>query len=65
VTNGIQSLVSAGVARLLSAQLFRPLTEAALTSAHQQLVNGQPVRFTLGQTKDLVPCQATFALMAA
>src|SRR3954468_1404746 len=58
VTNGVQSLVSAGVARLLSAQPFRSLTEAALTSAHQQLVNGQPVRFTLGQTKDLVPTSA-------
>jgi hypothetical protein len=58
VTNGIQSLVSTGVARLLSAQPFRPLTQAALTSAHQQLVNGQPVRFTLGQAKNLVPASA-------
>ena len=58
VTNGIQSLVSTGVARLLSAQPFRPLTEAALTSAHQQLLNGQPVRFTLGQAKNLVPASA-------
>src|SRR3954447_6932310 len=58
VTNGVQSLVSAGVARLLRAQPFRSLTEAALTSAHQQLVNGQPVRFTLGQAKDLVPASA-------
>src|SRR5690348_3656096 len=28
VTNGIRSLVSAGVSKLLSAQPFRPLTEA-------------------------------------
>jgi hypothetical protein len=62
VTNGIQSLVSAGVAKLLSDQPFRPLTQAALTSAHQQLVNGQPVRFTLGQAKALVPASATGGL---
>ena len=58
VTNGIQSLVSTGVRRLLSAQPFRPLTEAAVTSAHDQLVNGQPVRFTLGQAKARVPASA-------
>jgi len=55
VENGIQSLVSAGVARLLTADPFRPLTTAALTSAHTQLVNGDPVRFTLGQAKARVP----------
>src|SRR4051812_28834487 len=55
VTNGIQSLVSAGVQRLLTAEPFRPLTTAALTSAHTQLVNGQPVRITLGQAKARVP----------
>jgi hypothetical protein len=58
VTNGIQSLVSTGVRRLLSAQPFRPLTQAAVTSAHDQLVNGQPVRFTLGQAKARIPASA-------
>jgi hypothetical protein len=58
VENGIRSLVSAGVQRLLTNDPFRPLTSAALTSAHDQLVNGQPVEFTLGMAKDLVPASA-------
>src|SRR4051794_25073215 len=58
VENGIRSLISAGVARLLTNDPFRPLTDAALTSAHDQLVNGQPVKFTLGQAKNLVPASA-------
>ena len=55
VENGIRSLISAGVQRLLTNDPFRPLTSAALTSAHSQLVNGQPVEFTLGQAKARVP----------
>ncbi|MGY1707453.1 hypothetical protein ACI79C_23060 [Geodermatophilus sp. SYSU D00697] len=55
VEDGIRSLVSAGVQRLLASDPFRPLTEAALTSAHDQLVAGEPVRFTLGQAKERVP----------
>jgi hypothetical protein len=43
---------------LLTNDPFRPLTTAALTSAHDQLVNGQPVEFTLGQAKNLVPDSA-------
>jgi hypothetical protein len=62
VTNGIQNLVSAGVSRLLSAQPFRPLVAGAVTSAHQQLVNGQAVRFTLGQAKARVPASAKTGL---
>jgi hypothetical protein len=58
VEDGVRSLVSAGVQRLLTNDPFRPITNAALTSAHDQLVNGQPVRFTLGQAKDLVPDSA-------
>jgi hypothetical protein len=55
VENGIRSLISAGVQRLLTSDPFRPLTSAALTTAHDQLVNGQPVQFTLGQAKARVP----------
>jgi hypothetical protein len=55
VEDGIRSVISAGVARLLDRDPFRPLTEAALTSAHTQLINGEPVEFTLGMAKDLVP----------
>jgi hypothetical protein len=55
VENGIRSLISAGVQRLLTNDPFRPLTSAALTSAHDQLVNGEPVEFTLGQAKERVP----------
>jgi hypothetical protein len=58
VEDGVRSLVSAGVGRLLTNDPFRPITRAALTSAHDQLVNGQPVRFTLGQAKDRVPASA-------
>ncbi|MGK5113948.1 MULTISPECIES: hypothetical protein [unclassified Geodermatophilus] len=58
VENGIRSLISAGVQRLLSNDPFRPLTTAAMTSAHDQLVGGEPVQFTLGQAKDLVPAAA-------
>jgi hypothetical protein len=58
VTTGVQSVVSAGVGRLLTNDPFRPLTRAAITSAHDQLVAGQPVRFTLGQAKNLVPASA-------
>jgi hypothetical protein len=62
VENGVRSLVSAGVQRLLTNQPFRPLRDAALTSAHDQLVNGQPVRFTLGQAKARVPASVTGGL---
>jgi hypothetical protein len=55
VEEGIGSLVSAGVRRLLTDDPFRPLTQAALTSAHDQLVAGEPVQFTLGQAKERVP----------
>jgi len=58
VTTGVQSVVSDGVRRLLTNDPFRPLTRAAVTSAHDQLVAGQPVRFTLGQAKALVPASA-------
>ncbi|HST97034.1 MAG TPA: hypothetical protein VLJ85_05275, partial [Geodermatophilus sp.] len=58
VEEGIGSLVSAGVRRLLTDDPFRPLTRAALTSAHDQLIAGEPVRFTLGQAKDRVPDSA-------
>ncbi|MGY1711967.1 SHOCT domain-containing protein [Geodermatophilus sp. SYSU D00758] len=55
VESGIRSVVSAGVQRLLTDDPFRPLTTAALTSAHGQLIAGQPVEYTLGQAKGLVP----------
>jgi hypothetical protein len=58
VESGVESVISAGVGRLLTNDPFRPLTEAAVTSAHSQLINGEPVRFTLGQAKDLVPASA-------
>jgi hypothetical protein len=58
VADGVRSIISAGVARLLRNDPFRPLTAAAVTSAHTQLINGQPVEFTLGQAKDLVPASA-------
>ena len=58
VESGIASLISTGVQRLLTNDPFRPLTSAAVTSAHDQLVNGEPVEFTLGQAKDLVPASA-------
>ncbi|MGY1753483.1 SHOCT domain-containing protein [Blastococcus sp. SYSU D01042] len=55
VENGIRTLVATGVARLLTNDPFRPLTTAAVTSAHEQLVSGEAVEFTLGQAKERVP----------
>ncbi|MGY1792465.1 hypothetical protein ACI796_00625 [Geodermatophilus sp. SYSU D00525] len=55
VEGGVSSLVSAGVSRLLASDPFRPLTQSALTSAHDQLVAGEPVQFTLGQAKERIP----------
>ncbi|WP_116450387.1 SHOCT domain-containing protein [Blastococcus litoris] len=55
VESGIQNVVAAGVQRLLSDDPFRPLTTAAMTSVHDQLVAGEPLEFTLGQAKDRVP----------
>lgn len=54
IEDGARSVVSRGVQVVLTSQAFTALTTAVLTSAHSQLVNGQPVRFTLGQAKDLV-----------
>ncbi|MGY1698057.1 hypothetical protein [Geodermatophilus sp. SYSU D00766] len=58
VESGVQSVVAAGVQRLLTNDPFRPLTRAALTSAQEQLVAGEPVQYTLGQAKALVPASA-------
>ncbi|MGY1643597.1 hypothetical protein ACI782_21025 [Geodermatophilus sp. SYSU D00703] len=58
VEEGIRSLVATGVRRLLTSDPFRPLTQAALTSAHDQLVAGESVRFTLGQAKERIPDSA-------
>src|SRR3954452_13061294 len=62
VEDGIRSIVSAGVARILHNDPFRPLTAAAVTSAHDQLGNREPVKFTLGQAKNLVPASARSGL---
>ena len=56
--SGIRSVITAGVQRLLTNDPFRPLTSAALTSAHEQLIAGEPVEYTLGQAKGLVPDSA-------
>jgi hypothetical protein len=58
VESGISSLIAVGVQRVLRNDPFRPLTAAAVTSAHDQLVNGESVEFTLGMAKDLVPASA-------
>ncbi|MGY1666055.1 SHOCT domain-containing protein [Geodermatophilus sp. SYSU D00696] len=58
VESGISSVVAAGVQRLLTNDPFRPLTTAALRSAQEQLIAGEPVAYTLGQAKDLVPASA-------
>src|SRR3954452_8926137 len=62
VADGVKSLITTGAGQLLAAQPFRPLARAALTSAHQQLVNGQEVRFTLGQAKDRLPASVKTGL---
>jgi hypothetical protein len=59
VESGVRSVISAGVSRLLTNDPFRPLTTAALTSAHDQLVNGEPVEFTLGMAKERLPASVS------
>ena len=63
VEDGVRSLVSAAMQRVLTNDPFRPLTNAAVTSAHTQLVNGQPVRFTIGQAKAQLPASANTGLV--
>ncbi|WP_214368808.1 hypothetical protein [Pseudonocardia sp. H11422] len=57
IEDGARSVVSEGVQTVLTSPAFDTLITAALTSAQTQLVNGQPVTFTLGQAKALVPAQ--------
>lgn len=60
IEDGARSILSSGVQTLLTSQLFATLTEAVLTSAQTQLINGESVTFTLGQAKALIPqAQAT------
>src|SRR4051794_21477259 len=62
VADGVRTLITTGAQQLIAAEPFRPLTRAALASAHDQLVNGQPVRFTLGQAKDRLPASVKTGL---
>jgi hypothetical protein len=55
VADGARNLLNTGVHTLLTAPAFTTVTSAALRSAQTQLINGQPVEFTLGQAKALVP----------
>lgn len=57
VADGARNLLNDGVHTILTAPAFSSLTSAALRSAQTQLINGQPVEFTLGQAKALVPPQ--------
>jgi hypothetical protein len=57
VEDGARNLLGQGVHAILTAPQFERLTSAAVRSAQTQLVNGQPVEFTLGQAKALVPAQ--------
>jgi hypothetical protein len=55
IAEGARNILSSGVQTLLTSQLFTTVTDAVLTSAQTQLINGEDVRFTLGQAKALVP----------
>jgi hypothetical protein len=57
IEDGAQTLLGRGVHAILTSPAFTTLTSAALRSSQQQLLNGQPVAFTLGQAKALVPAQ--------
>lgn len=57
IEDGARNVLNNGVHALLTAPAFTTLTSAATRSAQTQLINGQPVEFTLGQAKALVPPQ--------
>lgn len=58
IEDGARSLLTQGVRLILTSPQFETLTSAAVRNAQTQLVNGQPVEFTLGQAKALVPASA-------
>lgn len=62
IEDGMRTLLDRGVSTLLTSTAFATVVRAGLTSAHTQLVNDQPVTFTLGQAKALVPPQARSGL---
>lgn len=62
IEDGLRTLLDRGVSTLLTSTAFATVVRAGLTSAHTQLVNDQPVTFTLGQAKALVPPQARSGL---
>ncbi|HEX5402754.1 MAG TPA: SHOCT domain-containing protein [Pseudonocardiaceae bacterium] len=62
IVEGARSLLSKGVRTILTSSAFSTLTSAALRSAQTQLLAGQPIRFTLGQAKALVPAQSRTGL---
>jgi hypothetical protein len=57
VEDGVRNLLSRGVQLILSSPRFADMTGAVLRTAQTQILNGQPVGFTLGQAKALIPRQ--------
>ncbi|MDT7651733.1 MAG: hypothetical protein QOI36_3139, partial [Pseudonocardiales bacterium] len=57
VQDGTRNLLSRGVELILTSPQFAGLTGAALRTAQAEVLGGQPVRFTLGQAKALIPPQ--------
>ena len=55
IEDGIGTVLGRGVHAILNSPQFDNLTSAALTTVQTQLINGQPVQFTLGQAKARVP----------
>jgi hypothetical protein len=57
VQDGTRNLLSRGVELILTSPQFAGLTGAALRTAQAEVLGGQPVGFTLGQAKALIPPQ--------
>jgi hypothetical protein len=57
VEDGTRTLLGRGVQLVLTSPQFAGLTGAALRTAQTQMLGGQPVGFTLGQAKALIPPQ--------
>jgi hypothetical protein len=57
VEDGTRNLLGRGVQLILTSPQFAGLTGAALRTAQTEVLGGQPVGFTLGQAKALIPPQ--------
>ncbi len=56
--SGVRSLLTTGVNALLTTSAFQQLTRSAVTVAHNDLVAGKDIRFTVGDARQAAPASA-------